>query len=91
MAVLGPIQYFIWNSPFIWINAFLLINGHGQYLSKYCNPAIGKVDEMVKTDTSQVNSVNYWHKNKNISEQIKMECVMQCEATSYKSYVTLIK
>jgi hypothetical protein len=24
------------------------------YLSKYCNPAIGKVDEMVKPDMSQV-------------------------------------
>jgi len=59
MAVLGPIQYFIWNAPFIWINAFSIINGHvlthGQSLSKYCNPAIGKMDEMEKPDMSQVN------------------------------------
>ena len=26
------------------------------YLSKYCNPAIGRVDEMVKPDMSQVNN-----------------------------------
>jgi len=70
MAELGPIQYFIWNAPLIWINAFSLINGHviyntwteAWYLSKYCNPAIVKVDEMAKPDTSQANVNYYYHK-----------------------------
>ncbi len=54
MAELGPMQYFIWNAPFIWINALSLLIGYllthvkNPDLSKYCNPAIVKVDEMVK-------------------------------------------
>ncbi len=60
MAEFGPMQYVIWNTPFIWINAFSLLISylltHGQTPGTLAsNPAIGKVDEMVEPDTSQVN------------------------------------
>jgi len=51
------------------------------YLSKYCNPAIRRVDEMERSDTSQVN-LDYY-KNEDISEKIQMDSVMQCEANIY--------
>jgi len=39
------------------------------YLSKYCNPAIGKVDEMVKPDTSQIN-VNYYYFSSTLQKNV---------------------